>query len=126
MSGPLLEVDGLRVQIDAEDPAAHPVRAVDGVSFEIERGEVLGLVGESGCGKTLTGLALLGLLPRPRGRITGGAVRLDGSALTTLADSALSSLSFHHSGLATSAHSGCDSMLQAHAVACDQCSEPTG
>jgi len=86
MSGPLLEVDGLRVQIDAEDPAAHPVRAVDGVSFEIERGEVLGLVGESGCGKTLTGLALLGLLPRPRGRITGGAVRLDGSDLTTLAE----------------------------------------
>lgn len=86
MSGPLLEVDALRVQIDAEDPDARPVRAVDGVSFEIERGEVLGLVGESGCGKTLTGLALLGLLPRPRGRIAGGAVRLDGIDLTALAE----------------------------------------
>ena len=84
MSAPLLEVAGLSVQIDAEDPGALPARAVDGVSFEIGRGEVVGLVGESGCGKTLTSLALLGLLPRPRGRITRGEIRLDGGDLVDL------------------------------------------
>jgi oligopeptide transport system ATP-binding protein len=79
-------VDDLRVQFGAEDRGGLPVRAVDGVSFEIERGEVIGLVGESGCGKTVMSLALLGLLPQPRGRVTGGGVRLDGQELTTLAE----------------------------------------
>ena len=83
-SAPLLEVEGLHVQIDAEDPRGLPVRAIENVSFAIERGEVLGLVGESGCGKTLTSLALLGLLPRPRGRIASGTVRLDGRNLVGL------------------------------------------
>ena len=48
------------------------VKAVDGVSFTIHEGETLGLVGESGCGKTVTGLSLLRLLPEPAGKIIGG------------------------------------------------------
>jgi oligopeptide/dipeptide ABC transporter ATP-binding protein len=65
------------------------VRAVNGVSFDIETGETLGLVGESGCGKTVTGLALLGLIPSPPGRIAGGSIQLEGRELTTLNESEL-------------------------------------
>jgi peptide/nickel transport system ATP-binding protein/oligopeptide transport system ATP-binding protein len=62
------------------------VRAVDGVSFDIQRGEILGVVGESGCGKSVTALSILRLLPRPRGRITHGSIELDGKDLTRLSD----------------------------------------
>jgi oligopeptide transport system ATP-binding protein len=84
VSVPLLSVNDLHVRIDAANARSRDVRAVEGVSFDIERGEVVGLVGESGCGKTLTSLALLGLLPRPRGRVSQGSIRLDGEDLTTL------------------------------------------
>ena len=57
------------------------VAAVDGVSFHIERGETLGLVGESGCGKSVTSLSLLQLIPRPPGRIESGQVLFDGEDL---------------------------------------------
>lgn len=57
------------------------VKAVDGVSFSLRQGEALGIVGESGCGKTMTALSLLRLLPRPAGRIVKGAIRLDGEDL---------------------------------------------
>ncbi len=57
------------------------VRAVDGVSLTLREGETLGLVGESGCGKTMTALALLRLLPQPAGRIVGGQVLLEGEDL---------------------------------------------
>ena len=59
------------------------VRAVDGVSFALREGETLGLVGESGCGKTMTGLAVLRLLPEPAGRIVRGQVLLHGEDLVT-------------------------------------------
>ena len=59
------------------------VRAVDGVSFALREGETLGLVGESGCGKTMTGLSLVRLLPEPAGRIVGGQVLLEGEDLVT-------------------------------------------
>jgi oligopeptide/dipeptide ABC transporter ATP-binding protein len=59
------------------------VRAVDGVSFTLREGETLGLVGESGCGKTMTGLSLLRLLPEPAGRIVQGQVLLEGEDLVT-------------------------------------------
>ncbi len=72
----LLEVDGLDVVLDT---ARGEARAVRGVSFTLDRGETLGIVGESGCGKTMTALALMGLLPdNARAR---GAVRLDGENL---------------------------------------------
>lgn len=53
------------------------VKAVDGVSFSLQRGEVLGLVGESGCGKSLTALSLMRLLPKGGARTIAGEVRLD-------------------------------------------------
>jgi oligopeptide/dipeptide ABC transporter ATP-binding protein len=62
------------------------VRAVDGVSFTLREGETLGLVGESGCGKTMTSLSILRLLPRPAGRIVGGQILLEGEDLVTKSD----------------------------------------
>jgi oligopeptide/dipeptide ABC transporter ATP-binding protein len=57
------------------------VKAVDGVSFSLRQGEALGIVGESGCGKTMTALSLLRLLPRPVARIVKGSIRLEGENL---------------------------------------------
>jgi oligopeptide/dipeptide ABC transporter ATP-binding protein len=57
------------------------VKAVDGVSFSLREGEALGIVGESGCGKTMTALSLLRLLPRPVARIVKGSIRLEGENL---------------------------------------------
>ena len=64
------------------------MRAVDGVSFEVKPGEVLGLVGESGCGKTVTGFSILGLVDPP-GRVVGGRVLLDGKDLLKLKEEEL-------------------------------------
>ncbi|WP_030673067.1 ABC transporter ATP-binding protein [Streptomyces sp. NRRL B-1347] len=75
--GPLLRIEDLRVDIDARDRTVH---ALDGVSLDVAPGEALGLVGESGCGKTMTALSVLGLLP-PGGRITGGRVLFAGRDL---------------------------------------------
>jgi len=72
---PVLKVQDLRAYLDT---AQGPIRAVDGVSFDLSAGETLCLVGESGCGKSMTALALMGLLPRPAGRIVGGSVALAG------------------------------------------------
>ncbi|MFQ5689041.1 MAG: ABC transporter ATP-binding protein [Gemmatimonadota bacterium] len=74
----LLRVTDLRAYLDTEEGET---RAVDGVSLAVWPGETLGLVGESGSGKSLTALAIVGLLPRPRGRIAGGSIRLRGEEL---------------------------------------------
>lgn len=60
------------------------VKAVDGISFHVNEGETLGLVGESACGKTVTGLSILRLLPEPAGQIVGGKIILDGTNLLEL------------------------------------------
>ena len=78
----VLEIDGLRTFIRRRSGL---VRAVDGVSFAVEPGETVGLVGESGCGKTMTGLSIMGLLPN-RGFIAEGAVRFDGTDLAALSE----------------------------------------
>jgi peptide/nickel transport system ATP-binding protein len=65
------------------------VKAVDGVSFSLERGETLAIVGESGCGKSVTALSLMRLVADPPGRIVGGAIRLDGIELLALDDAAM-------------------------------------
>jgi oligopeptide/dipeptide ABC transporter ATP-binding protein len=86
MSTPLLEVENLVVEFVTD---AGLVRAVDGVSFSINAGETVGLVGESGCGKTVTGLSLLGLVPSPPGRVVSGHIRLQGQELLELDDRAM-------------------------------------
>ncbi len=68
----LLDIDKLRVGFDTE---AGLLVAVDGVSFTIEQGKTLGLVGESGCGKSVTATSILRLVPHPPGRILDGAIR---------------------------------------------------
>ncbi len=83
---PLLRVRGLSAEFALE---GRVVRAVHDVSFELQAGEILGLVGESGCGKSATCLSLMGLLPEPYGRVVAGQVRLDGQELTELRGDAL-------------------------------------
>ena len=83
LSGPpLLSVEGLRVEFATE---AGILRAVDGIDLVIERGETLALVGESGCGKTMTALAIMGLIPEPPGRIAAGRISFAGIDLQRLA-----------------------------------------
>ncbi|HWB73216.1 MAG TPA: ABC transporter ATP-binding protein, partial [Egibacteraceae bacterium] len=81
MTGAVLAVRDLVVEFDTPEGT---VRAVDGVSFDVAAGETLGVVGESGCGKTVTALAVLGLLPRPPGRIARGRILLEGRDLLQL------------------------------------------
>jgi len=82
-SEPVLSIEGLRTQFDTRDGI---VRAVDGFSCLLGRGEILGLVGESGCGKSVTALSVLGLIPRPPGRFAGGAIRFEGRDLLRLSE----------------------------------------
>ncbi|MBC8349283.1 MAG: ABC transporter ATP-binding protein [Verrucomicrobia bacterium] len=74
----LLEIEGLESGFDTEDGL---VRAVDGVSFELEKGRTLGIVGESGCGKTVSAMSIVDLLPKPAGRILGGSISFKGQEL---------------------------------------------
>jgi peptide/nickel transport system ATP-binding protein len=85
-SATLLQVRDLVVEFDTDQGV---IRAVDGVSFALQPGETMGLVGESGCGKTVTGLALLGLVPSPPGRVVSGSIEFLGRDLTDLAEDEL-------------------------------------
>jgi len=80
-NGSLLRVRKLRTYFYGEEGVA---RAVDGVSFQIAAGRTLGLVGESGCGKSVTALSILRLVPQPPGRIAGGEVWFEGRNLLEL------------------------------------------
>ena len=88
-TGPVLKVEGLRIHFRSEFGVA---RAVDGVSFEVGRRETVCLVGESGCGKTVTALAVLGLIPRPPGIVAGGRIEFDGRDLLDLDDRAMQAI----------------------------------
>ncbi|MHB8459245.1 MAG: ABC transporter ATP-binding protein, partial [Candidatus Limnocylindrales bacterium] len=79
----LLSVRDLRVEFSS---SSGRVRAVNGVSFDLQPHEMLGIVGESGCGKSVTSLAILRLLPRPAGRIVGGSVEFEGRDLVDLSE----------------------------------------
>src|SRR4029077_2179662 len=65
------------------------VRAVDGISYSVRPGETLGVVGESGCGKSVTALSILRLVASPPGRIVSGTIRFEGSNLLDLSESAM-------------------------------------
>jgi peptide/nickel transport system ATP-binding protein len=80
-SSPMIEVENLGVSLNT---SRGPAQAVRGVSFSLKRGETLGLVGESGCGKSVTALALMGLLPDSA--VVSGSIRLDGRELIKLSD----------------------------------------
>ncbi|MBL8325043.1 MAG: ABC transporter ATP-binding protein [Rubrivivax sp.] len=80
----VLSVRELRTQFFTREGV---VRAVDELSFDVRRGETLGIVGESGCGKSVTALSVMRLVPAQAGRIVGGSVRFEGTELTTLAES---------------------------------------
>jgi oligopeptide/dipeptide ABC transporter ATP-binding protein len=80
MTKPLLKVENLQVRFKTDDDYTTPV---NGVSFTVNEGETVAVVGESGCGKSLTSLSILGLIPRP-GEIFGGSIQLEGKELTSL------------------------------------------
>ena len=77
----LLEVESLVTEFDTDEGR---VRAVDGVSFSVEEGSTVGIVGESGCGKSVTALSIMRLLPQPMGQLAGGSVRFREQDLTQL------------------------------------------
>ncbi len=82
----LLQIEDLRVRFHLHD---HVVRAVDGVDIAVARGETLGIVGESGCGKSVTSLAVMRLVPNPPGAIASGRIRLEGRDLLDLHERAM-------------------------------------
>ena len=86
MADPLLEIANLAVEFDTDEGV---VRAVDDVGFSLEAGSTLGLVGESGCGKSVTALSVMRLLPQPMGRIATGSIRFEGRELTALDTAAM-------------------------------------
>jgi oligopeptide/dipeptide ABC transporter ATP-binding protein len=88
MAGPLLEIDDLKVDFGTDEGTVH---AVDGVSFALEAGEVLSIVGESGCGKSVTAMTILGLTRGINARI-GGSVKYQGKELTTASSEELQAI----------------------------------
>ena len=88
----ILEVRDLHTQFDTLDGV---VRAVDGVSFNLARGETLGIVGESGCGKSVTALSILRLIPTETGRIAAGSIKFEGQELTSLGEEEMKGLRGH-------------------------------
>ncbi len=87
--GALLEVSDLHTYFDTDEGT---VRAVDGISFEVDRGETVALVGESGSGKTVTGESITRLFKSPPGYVPEGSVRFDGREVTEMTDAALREL----------------------------------
>jgi peptide/nickel transport system ATP-binding protein len=85
MSASLLEARGLRTELEV---SGGTIRALDGVDLEVPRGETFAIVGESGCGKSMTALTLMRLLPET-GRVAAGSVRLDGTELLSLPETAM-------------------------------------
>ena len=79
----LLEIDGLQTHFFT---SAGVVKAVDGISYDVDQGETIAIVGESGCGKSVSALSILRLVADPPGRIVGGSIRFEGRDLLKLSD----------------------------------------
>ncbi|EHU9473242.1 ABC transporter ATP-binding protein, partial [Vibrio vulnificus] len=77
----VLSVKNLETEFQTDDGA---VQVLHGVSFDVKKGRTLGLVGESGCGKSVTSMSIMGLLPKPYGRVIGGEILYRGKDLVTL------------------------------------------
>ncbi len=88
----LLEIRGLKTHFDTRDGV---VKAVDGVDIHVDRGEVLGIVGESGCGKSVMSLSIMGLVPKP-GKVVEGTIVFDGQLLDDLSSAQLRDLRGEH------------------------------
>ncbi len=86
MATPILKIEDLRTWLDTPEGT---LRAVDGVSLALHPGETLALLGESGCGKSMTALSVMGLIPQPAGYFAGGKVLLEGTDLLTLPEVAM-------------------------------------
>src|ERR1700720_2823953 len=82
----LLEVEDLHVRFETNRGI---VRAVEGISYQVRQGEIVALVGESGCGKSVSALSIMRLLARPAGRIVGGRIGFAGRDLLTLGEDAM-------------------------------------
>jgi len=96
MQKPLLQLDNLKAWIEG---GKYPVRAVDGVSFSINKGETFALLGESGCGKSMTALAIMGLLPSPGGRVVEGGIHLHGEDISGYSEVAMRSIRGNRIGM---------------------------
>lgn len=92
----LLEVKGLRTQFFTQDGV---VNAVNGISYTLDEGETLGIVGESGCGKSVGVMSLIRLIPSPPGKIVGGEVLFDGKDLLKISDNEIRSIRGHKIGM---------------------------
>ncbi|MFY0546096.1 ABC transporter ATP-binding protein [Brevibacillus sp. H7] len=78
---PILQVERLQITFRGEDGDIHPVSGID---FHVNAGETLGIVGESGCGKSVTSLSIMGLLPKGIGRVSGGRILFEGKEITAM------------------------------------------
>ena len=83
MSDKLLNIKNLSIQYTTEDGV---VKAVNGINLDLKEGETLGLVGETGAGKTTTALGMMGLIPNPPGKITGGTIEFEGRNILALSE----------------------------------------
>jgi len=83
---PLLEVSDIVVDFKTRAGSA---RVLDHISLQVNEGEVLGIVGESGCGKSMTALSIMGLVPNPPGKVTSGSIKLDGQEMVGLGNNQL-------------------------------------
>jgi oligopeptide transport system ATP-binding protein len=90
---PLLDVKGLKTQFFTQDGV---VKAVDDVSFYVMPGETLGVVGESGCGKSMTGLSIMRLIPNPPGKIVAGEIVFEGDDILQMSDNEVRKIRGHH------------------------------
>src|SRR5690554_5396584 len=89
MTQKLLSVKNLKTYFYTDDGV---IPAVDGISFDLERGGTIGIVGESGCGKSVTSLSVMGLIPQPPGKIEGGEIIFEGKNLLELTENEMRSI----------------------------------